>query len=141
VKNVLKGKFVVGSIPTAPAIRQRRLHDGVEEAGDGKLELWGGWSIQPDKELTAGACDGFLDLVYFRNLRRRMENMAVWLMNWLAKILREPDGGNPGRPGDNRPGGGRETKEVIDGVILVDHRTCNTAGPRTRILREPSTGT
>lgn len=88
VKKVLKGQLWLKS-------PRRRSYDSVDfrpgEEDDGKtLNLWGGWMVQPDKvAYEAGGCDGFLDLVY-SVICGEDEELSIWLINWLANIVREP---------------------------------------------------
>lgn len=92
---------VDGKIKTVPKAQlwlkspRRRSYDNVDflpgQDSDGTiLNLWGGWSIQPDKAAyETGGCDGFLDLVY-SVICGEDGDLAIWLMNWLANIVREP---------------------------------------------------
>lgn len=87
-KTVPKGRLWLAS-------PRRRTYDDVDfrpgEEDDGKtLNLWGGWAIQPSREAyEAGKCDRFLDLV-FEVICGNDEDLAIWLMNWMANIVREP---------------------------------------------------
>lgn len=90
VRKVLKGALWLKS-------PRRRSYDAVDfmpgTEDDGKtLNLWGGWAIEPDKvAYEAGACDSFLDLVYSVICGDDGE-LAIWLTNWMANIIREPMG-------------------------------------------------
>ena len=74
---------------------RRRQYDDVDfrpgEEDDGKtLNLWGGWALQPDpRDDYAERCEAFLDLV-FEVICGGNEEMAFWLINWMANIVREP---------------------------------------------------
>lgn len=88
IKTVPKGKLWLAS-------NRRRSYDSVDfmpgQEDDGKvLNLWGGWAIEPSKEAyDAGGCDAFLDLVYSIICGEDGE-LAIWLINWMANIVREP---------------------------------------------------
>jgi len=90
IKKVLKGNLWLKS-PRRRTYEQVDFRPGEEDDGH-TLNLWGGWAIQPDKEAyEAGACDGFLDLVY-SVICGEDEELSVWLINWMANVLREPMG-------------------------------------------------
>lgn len=74
---------------------RRRQYDNVDfrpgEEDDGKsLNLWGGWAVQPDpRDDYDERCEAFLDLV-FEVICGNDEELALWLINWMANIVREP---------------------------------------------------
>ncbi len=74
---------------------RRRQYDSVDfmpgEEDDGKvLNLWGGWAVQPDPgDDYMDRCDAFLDLV-FEVICGNDTELATWLINWMANIVREP---------------------------------------------------
>lgn len=76
---------------------RRRTYEDVDfrpgEEDDGKtLNLWGGWVVQPSEAAyKAGRCDAFLQLVY-EIICGEDGDLAIWLMNWMANIVREPMG-------------------------------------------------
>lgn len=83
-KTVPKGKLWLNS-------PRRRQYESVDffpgEEDDGHtLNLWGGWGVQPDK---SGSCNAFLDLLY-DVVCGKNEELAKWLINWMANIVREP---------------------------------------------------
>lgn len=88
IKHVLKGTLWLKS-PRRRSYEQVDFKPGAEEDGH-TLNLWGGWAIEPDKAAyEAGACDNFLDLVFNVICGDDME-LATWLINWLANMVREP---------------------------------------------------
>ncbi len=89
-KTVLKGLLWLKS-PRRRTYQQVDFRPGEEDDGH-TLNLWGGWALEPDKAAyEAGACDAFLELVYSVICGEDGE-LAIWLMNWLANIVREPMG-------------------------------------------------
>lgn len=92
---------VDGKVKTVPKAAlwlkspRRRSYESVDfrpgSEDDGHtLNLWGGWAIEPDKAAyEAGACDQFFDLVY-SVICGEDGDLAIWLMNWLANVIREP---------------------------------------------------
>ena len=88
LKTVPKGIMWLKS-PRRRSYEQVDFRPGEEDDGH-TLNLWGGWTMQPDKEAyEAGGCDGFLELVYSIICGEDGE-LAVWLMNWMANIVKEP---------------------------------------------------
>lgn len=88
VKTVPKAALWLKS-PRRRSYESVDFRPGAEDDGH-TLNLWGGWAIEPDKAAyEAGACDQFLDLVY-SVICGEDGDLAIWLMNWLANVLREP---------------------------------------------------
>lgn len=88
VKRTLKGAWWLKSA-------RRRQYDNVDfrpgETEDGKLlNLWAGWGVVPDAQPDYDdRCEGFLDLI-FEVICGGDSELARWLMNWFANIVREP---------------------------------------------------
>lgn len=74
---------------------RRRQYETVDfrpgEEDDGRiLNLWGGWAIAPDPLPDYDdRCSAFLDLV-FDVICGGDEELATWLINWMANVVREP---------------------------------------------------
>lgn len=118
-----KGKPVTKAAMWLKSPRRRQYEQvdfrpGVEDDGH-TLNLWGGWAIQPDKvAYEAGGCDNFLDLVY-SVICGDDEDLTIWLMNWLANIIREPTNKSMTAPVIIGPeGAGKSLMVAYFGAIL-----------------------
>lgn len=103
---------------------RRRSYDNVDfrpgEEDDGKiLNLWGGWAIRPDEgDDYDTRCEAYLDLV-FDVICGGDEEMAFWLINWMANIVREPMKKSMTAPVIIGPeGAGKSLMVAYFGVIL-----------------------
>lgn len=121
---------VDGKVKTVPKAQlwlkspRRRSYESVDfrpgAEDDGRiLNLWGGWAIEPDRAAyQAGGCDSFLDLVYSVVCGEDGE-LAIWLMNWLANLLREPMSKSMTAPVlIGKEGAGKSLMVAYFGVIL-----------------------